>query len=500
MSKLSDSQLKAYAAQLEALRSPASMARWLNPGYRVRAHHKIIGDALAGLNQPGGRRKLMIFAPPRAGKSELVTKNLPLWWLAHHPKHHVVAAAYGSDLAKKWGRDVRRMVREYGPRLGLGLSPDVRTAQAWQLASGGGMRTTGVGAGLTGHDADLLICDDPHKNREEAESRNQRDRVDEWWSSTFITRQSPGTPIVMVLTRWHEDDIAGRLLEREAGEWDVIRLPAFCDSAFDPLNRDIGDPLPHPKIPNDKAALTQFWEEMRGNVSLRDWHAMYMCDPQPVEGTLLSEGYMQASRWPPGVELPGALRVAIGVDPSGTVTGDTCGIVAGYASEDGRCFITADHTAQYSPTEWGREVAMLAYETAADVIYVETNFGGDQNIAMIESGWRYCEEHGRIPEGFLIPKFEKVSARYGKRIRAEPVAQKWEQLQVRLVGSMPELEKEWTTWQAGSRESPGRIDASTYLVQGLIGNAVWEKPGIVEPPVGEQLDDEFDDWTTFDLW
>ena len=90
LSKFSVEQLRAYAVRLEALRSPASMARWLDSRYRVRAHHRVIGDALAGLNQSGGRRKLMIFAPPRAGKSELVTKYLPLWWLSHHPIYTTV--------------------------------------------------------------------------------------------------------------------------------------------------------------------------------------------------------------------------------------------------------------------------------------------------------------------------------------------------------------------------------------------------------------------------
>lgn len=304
----------------------------------------------------------------------------------------------------------------------------------------------------------------------------------------------------MVLTRWHEDDIAGRLLEREAGQWQVIRLPAFADSLDDPLGRGIGEPLGHPKIADDVEELTDFWNEMRRNVSLRDWHSMYMCDPQPVEGTLLSETAMQASMWPPGEALPAAVRVGIAVDPSGTVGGDECGIVAGFASDDGRCFITADKTAQLSPTDWGKEVALLAYEMTADVIFVETNFGGQMNAAMIQSGWQHLEETGVIEDGYLIPKIEEVRAKYGKRIRADPVAQKWVQGQVRVVGAMANLIKEWTTWQQGAKESPGRIDAATYLVQGLIGKTVWEKPNIIEPSIGESINDQPDDWETIDLW
>lgn len=451
------------------------------------SHHRLIGDALADLRRPGGKRKLMVFAPPRSGKSELVTKFFPLWWLFHDPSASVVAAAYGSGLAKKWGRDVRGMVREFGPRLGLELSPDARSVQAWRLVSEGGMRTVGVGAGLTGHDADLLLCDDPHKDRAEAESRTFRDAVDDWWSSTFVTRQSPGAPIVLILTRWHEDDLAGRLLEREGGEWRVIRLPAFADSVDDPLGRVVGDPLEHPKIVGGHEELVGFWSGMRRNVSPRDWFSMYQCDPRPVEGALLTQEQVGASRWPVGVDLPGAVRVAVAVDPSGVESGDVCGIVQGFLGEDGRVFVTGDRSRRLSPTDWGREVALLAFESAADVVFVETNFGGRMNSVMIESGWSFLESEGLIPEGFLMPRIEEVRAKYGKRIRADPVAQKWVQGQVRLVGDLSEFEREWVSWHPGSRESPGRIDAGVYLVQGLVGNRRWEASSVVEPPIGESV-------------
>jgi len=131
---------------------------------------------------------------------------------------------------------------------------------------------------------------------------------------------------------------------------------------------------------------------------------------------------------------------------------------------------------------------------------VETNFGGQMNAAMIQSGWQHLEETGVIEDGYLIPKIEEVRAKYGKRIRADPVAQKWVQGQVRVVGAMANLIKEWTTWQQGAKESPGRIDAATYLVQGLIGKTVWEKPNIIEPSIGESINDQPDDWETIDLW
>lgn len=503
VSRMSTEQLRAYVARLEAMRSPASLGRWLDPTYRICAHTRLIGDELSKLKDPDGPKRLMILAPPRSGKSHLVTQLLPLWWLMHFPNNNVVAASYGADLAAKWGRSVRRMVQEWGPRIGLEMSTDVRSAKEWRLASGGGMKTVGVGSGITGHDADLLLCDDPIKDRAEAESQSVRDSVDDWWSSTFTSRQSPGTPICLILTPWHEDDIAGRLKDRERDLWRIIRLPAYADSTDDPLGRVEGEPLPHPKIPaDDRDGLIAFWESRRRESSVRDWHALYMCDPQPLEGTLISEAHVEASIVPPGTELPGQVRVAVAVDPSGGGK-DEAGIVAGFAGEDGRCYITADRSKRLSSVEWAREVAILAYETAADVIFVETNFGGDMAENQILSGWASAEEEGIIPDGFMIPRIERVRAKYGKRIRAEPVAQRWVQGHVRLVGDLPKLVKEWTTWQQGSRESPGRIDATTYLVQGLIGNTIVEKPGVVEPPIGESiyaLPPADEQWETLNLW
>lgn len=495
LSKLSDVELYEYAARIQAFADPASLAKWLNPAYNIRSHHRLIGDRLAKLRRRGGRRKIMVFAPPRSGKSELVTKMLPLWWLAHHPHHQVVAAAYGSDLAKNWGRDVRRLVRDHGPKLGLQISPEIRTAQAWKLVTGGGMKTTGVGAGLTGHDGDLLICDDPHKDREEAESKTLRDRVDDWWSSTFITRGSPGTPIFLILTRWHEDDIAGRLLAREGDEWDVIRLPALCDDpANDPLGRAMGEPLQHPKI-NDPFETLEHWEGFRRTMSKRDWFALFQADPQPVEGALLTLEQIEPSRWKGDEEhLPERMRVAVAVDPSGTARGDEAGIVSGFLGEDGRCYITRDATAQYSPTEWAREAMLLAYEIHADVVFVETNFGGEMCALQLKAAWSDLEESGTIPPDELIPKIEEVRARYGKRIRAEPVAQYWVEGNIRLVGEHDELIRQWTTWQTGSRESPGRIDATVYLAQGLLAGRGHGPTKIIAPPLGYSINELPPDW------
>lgn len=500
LSRMSDSELYHHAARLQALHDPASLAKWINPAYNIKAHHRLIATKIASFLQPGSKRKLMVLAPPRSGKSELVTKMLPLWWLMHHPNHQVVAAAYGSELAKNWGRDVRRIVREHGTKLGLQISPEIRTAQSWKLVTGGGMRATGVGAGLTGHDADLLICDDPHKDRDEAESKLLRDRVDDWWSSTFITRQSPGTPICLILTRWHEDDIAGRLLAREGHEWDVVRLPALADSAQDPLGRALGEALEHPKIHGDQAEHFAHWDRLRRNMSKRDWFALFQCDPQPIEGALLTLEQIDASRHPYGEPLPEKRRVAVAVDPSGVSRGDEAGIVAGFLGDDLRCYITHDASRQASPTEWAREAMLIAFEEHADCVFVETNFGGEMCALQLKAAWVDLEEDGVIPPDEMMPKIEEVRAKYGKRIRAEPVAQYWTQGDIKIVGEHDDLIRQWTTWQTGSRESPGRIDAVVYLAQGLLKNRHLGPARVWEPPAGRTIYDELSDWESTPLY
>jgi hypothetical protein len=303
------------------------------------------------------------------------------------------------------------------------------------------------------------------------------------------------------MTRWHPDDIAGRLLAREGDEWDVIRLPAIAVDEHDPLGRAIGEPLGHPKIPHeDKNALLAHWGGLQSSLSKRDWFALFQCDPQPAEGALLNLEQIEVSRHRPGEPLPGKLRVAVAVDPSGTSGGDEAGIVAGFLGEDGKCYITHDASRQASPTEWAREVALMSYEERADVIFVETNFGGEMCKLQIQAAWSDLEEEGAIPPDVPLPRIDEVRARYGKRIRAEPVAQYWVQGDIRLVGEHDKLIKQWTSWQPGSRESPGRIDATVYLAQGLLKGAHLGRAEIIEPPIGVSIMAEPGDWETTDLF
>lgn len=186
----------------------------------------------------GELRRLMLFLPPRHGKSEMVTIRYAAWYLEQHPDKRVIIGAYNQTLADKFSRKVRKIVRER-----IELSTERTAVEDWETAAGGGLRAVGVGAGITGMGGDLIIIDDPVKNRKEANSLTYRDWVYDWYTDDLYTRQEPGAAIILIMTRWHEDDLAGRIKNSETGDdWEVISLPALAEED-DPLGRPLGEPL-----------------------------------------------------------------------------------------------------------------------------------------------------------------------------------------------------------------------------------------------------------------
>jgi predicted phage terminase large subunit-like protein len=206
--------------------------------------------------------------------SELASRRFPAWFLGRHPDRSIIAASYNSDLATDFGRQVRNIIasEEFGRLFDVGLSDDSRAANRWNTAAGGGYVAAGVGTAITGRGADILLIDDPLKDREEADSELQRNKVWDWYTSTAYTRLAPGGRIIVIQTRWHEDDLSGRLLADEArggDKWDVLELPAIND-AGEALWPDFY-PLP-------------VLERYRSVLPARDWSALYQQRPTPDEG------------------------------------------------------------------------------------------------------------------------------------------------------------------------------------------------------------------------
>lgn len=215
----------------------------------------------------------MIFMPPRHGKSELASKRFPAWCLGRNPKRQIIAASYNSDLANDFGRNVRNLVAEpeFGQVFpGVTLAPDSQAAMRMNTNHGGTYVAAGVGTAVTGRGAHIALIDDPFKDREEADSERRRELVWDWYRSTLYTRLMPGGAIVLIQTRWHEDDLAGRLLEDGGDTWDVLELPALDEA---------GEALWPEWYPVD--AL----HRIKAAVGPREWNALYQQRPQPDEGS-----------------------------------------------------------------------------------------------------------------------------------------------------------------------------------------------------------------------
>lgn len=458
--------------RLAALRDPATMGRYLDPhGFRIRAHTRLIGQALTGLGTDYDR--LILTTPPQVGKSTLVSENLPFWWLCKDPRARIVLASYAASLALKKSRAVRRHVYDHGDPFGLHIRRGEGSVYDWSTTTGGGMRAVGVGGSLTGFPASLAICDDPHKDRLEADSLRMRERVWEWWSAVFLSRLRPGTPVVLVLTRWHEDDLAGRVLQHEGtwgdgGRWHVVHLPAMATSLEDPLGREPGAPLTHPALADDElAALLTHWEDKKATSTSRDWGALYQGDPQPAEGALVSREMLAARRLLNLTTPPTPVRKAVAVDPTGGGR-DVVGIVAGYLADDQTLYLTHDRSRAMPSTQWSRRACLLAHETDAQVIFIEWNYGRDLATLAVGTAWEALQREGAIPKNALKPYIQPVHAKAGKYLRAEPIAQQWIENRIHTLAYMPELEEEWATWQPDHTDSPGRIDASAFLAYGLL--------------------------------
>lgn len=407
--------------------------------------------------------------------STLVSELLPFWWLARHPTTRSAIASYAATLALKKSRAVRRHVMESGAQYGLHIQRGESNVHDWSVTAGGGLRATGVGGSLTGFPiTGVGIVDDPHKDRRDADSLRMRNHVWEWWSSVMLSRLRPGVPLVLVMTRWHEDDLAGRVLRHEGvlekgGRWKVLHLPAVAVSPSDPLGRPIGAPLTHPALDDsDTSALAAHWADKRATSTPRDWGALYQGDPQPAEGALVTRDQLADQRRLNGhPAVPQPERIAVAVDPSGGGR-DVAGIIGGFRGTDQRLYITHDRSRACSSAQWSRRACLLAFEIGATVIHVERNYGGDMVNMAIATAWDALKKEGAIPKDALKPYIAPVIAKTGKYLRAEPIAQQWIEDRIRTTAYLPEMEEEWATWQPDHTDSPGRIDASTYLAYGLL--------------------------------
>jgi predicted phage terminase large subunit-like protein len=344
----------------QAKRSLIRFTEYTFPQYVQAAHHTAIAEKLEAVER-GEIDRLMINMPPRHGKSELASRRFPAWFLGQHPDKSIIAASYNSDLATDFGRQVRNIIvtDEYRALFATSLADDSRAANRWNTQQGGAYVAAGVGTAITGRGADILLIDDPLKDREEADSELHRQKVWDWYTSTAYTRLAPGGRIIVIQTRWHEDDLSGRLLGEQAhggDKWEVLELPAISDDGV--------------------ALWPEFYplsvlERYRNVLPARDWSALYQQRPAPEEGDYFKrEWFRFYDTLPKHLRMYGASDYAVtakggdytvhgvcGVDPE-----DNLYVVDLWRSQaESHVWVETfiDMIARHKPLNWGEEQGQI---------------------------------------------------------------------------------------------------------------------------------------------
>jgi predicted phage terminase large subunit-like protein len=277
--------------------TPGAMAIELDSTTRNTPALDLIDRELVDLAD-GRTEALMVFMPPQEGKSQRVSCWYPLWRLAEDPTLRIAIVSYSDGKARRWGRWIRRMIVAH-PDLGIMLRPDSRAADRFETTAGGQVICVGIEGGITGEPVDEMVIDDPVRGRAEAESATYREQAWDWWESNGSTRASARFRVVLMMTRWHEDDLAGRLQAHEPGRWRVLSIPAIAgkeitvkggDGAeqtvwvpdgLDPLGRQPGEELP--SVQDRPAGHFRLLHKIR---SAYVWRSVFQQRPVSAEGNM----------------------------------------------------------------------------------------------------------------------------------------------------------------------------------------------------------------------
>lgn len=263
-------------------------------------HHRLLIDQFHRVER-GELNRLMVFWPPGHAKSKYSSEYGPAWWIGRNKKKTIIHASYGTDFAERFGRKIRNIVRteEFERVFGVTLAADSRAAGEWETVDGGEYKAAGVGAGITGRRADLGLIDDPVKSRKEADSPTYRQNAWDWYLADFRTRLKPGGAIIIIQTRWHEDDLSGRILPkdydgrsgwveaRDGERWFVLNFPAICEREDDGTGRQVGQALWPGYISIDML------KQLKSTMGSRNWDSLYQQRPRPGEGGIFKETWLR---------------------------------------------------------------------------------------------------------------------------------------------------------------------------------------------------------------
>jgi predicted phage terminase large subunit-like protein len=360
-SRTTDTPAMAAELLLKRRRIRRSLTDWCRHcGYEPAPHHMLLIDRLERVAR-GEIKRLAVFMPPGSAKSTYASVLFPPHVMASAPGRAILAAS-----AEKWGRRVRNLIAQHGATLGIRLSDDNRAAGRWELDNGGEYYAAGVGAAIVGFRADGAVIDDPIRSREDADSDGMRDKIWDWYKSDLLTRLRPGGFVILIQTRWHEDDLAGRIIAGMArgGEaWDIVSLPAEAEPG-DLLGRAPGEWLW-----DDAYGYAGFLRQENATQLPRNWSALYQQRPAPETGDYFKEEWLRSyASEPPRATLnvyggsdyavtsdggDYTVHVVVGVDPDNRMY--LLDLWRGQTSSDLWIEAWCDLVCKWKPAFWAEE-------------------------------------------------------------------------------------------------------------------------------------------------
>jgi hypothetical protein len=535
---LAEIRVRRIVRRKRALRrfpTPGHLAKFLYPD-TIQTPMMAALDRIALECDAGFSRRHLISCPPQEGKSQRMGAVVPLWFLIRDPSRRIALASYEQSLAARNGLVVRQAIETYGAgykgdrganqddELGLILDPDNAKQANWSLADvpgrrNGGIVSVGVGSAFTGRAVDVLIVDDPVKNAADADSPEQRKKSHNWYQAVAETRLA-GNPIVVVIqTRWHEDDLMGWLIRNddleETPQWSRMFVPAIA-GVKDPLGRKRGEYLysARGRSPED-------WDRIRKNVGERWWAALYMCEPAPPEGGVFKYEWITNNRVRRAPELS---RIEVFVDPADNEgDGDEAGVIVAGTGVDDRYYVLDDLSEHMTVGRWFRVALLAALRHQATVIRYERSLSQLDKRAKqawrdllrealrLDEVWQRRSLPGQawprspagdvvdeavhelarddatpeertqleaalielwplVPAVLALPRsgipVRALLAQGSKTFRAQMVSPVYEGGHVSHVGHFPELEHQMVSWMVG-QDSPDRMDAAVHAVTEL---------------------------------
>lgn len=337
-------------------------ASYLHPGFVVAPHLRLLAGRLQDA-EAGRSLRIITNMPPRHGKTLLGSKIFAAWCLGRNPDRPIIVSSYSASMAYAISRAVRSYVRSdrfQSVFPGVELAEDSQAIDAWHLKGHeGGLRAVGVGGSITGHGAGVLIVDDPLRGRAEAESEVMRNKVHDWYGADAYTRLEPNGAVVVTHTRWHEDDLTGRLLaaqdtDPDADTWDVLRLPAIDENGN--------------ALWPERYSLKRL-QQIRANIGGYDWEALYQGRPTAPEGALIKAAWLQVvDQAPPGLTWVRGWDLAVSTKTSADYTvGARCAI-----DGEGNLYITDVTRGRWEWPDTRKEMARLAANEQGDTYAVES--------------------------------------------------------------------------------------------------------------------------------